>query len=283
MRAWQEREKFRSDAFKMQEMQPSILVSEMPASMWLNTDRVLYIGLLGTPSLRTFGSYTVYVSLKVPHRISFGGDAWQMASLSMAPPGVPHRIASSERMIATILIEPETVSLEKLPAWLCTRGGPLDEPGLLVAMQGELAAIRNGGKKLYGGSAEFDKAFLGAELASRALDPRIGAVLGRMKNDPHHPYSAKVCADSICVSTSRFLHLFKADVGIPFRNFRAWKRARSLLNHVKQDENLTNIALDVGYPDSTHFSHSIRTVYGLTPRSIFAGCRQLELHRAVTL
>ena len=38
------------------------------------------------------------------------------------------------------------------------------------------------------------------------------------------------------------------------------------------------VALDVGYPDSTHFSHSIRQVYGLTPKSIFAGCRKLALY-----
>jgi AraC-like DNA-binding protein len=34
----------------------------------------------------------------------------------------------------------------------------------------------------------------------------------------------------------------------------------------------------VGYPDSTHFSHSVRQVYGLTPKSIFAGCRKLALY-----
>lgn len=45
-----------------------------------------------------------------------------------------------------------------------------------------------------------------------------------------------------------------------------------------QSSNLTDIALDAGYPDSTHFSHSIRQVYGLTPKSIFAGCRKLALY-----
>jgi AraC-like DNA-binding protein len=249
--------------------------------MWLNTDRVLYVGLLGTPSLRTFGSYTVYVSVNIPHRIAFEADHWQAGRLSIVPPGVPHRIASSEKMIVTLLIETETVSTAGLPACLRQRGIPTDELRLLAGMHAELAAIRGGAGKTYAGSAEFDKAFFGAALPSRALDPRIASVLTRMKNGCHQLHSAQECAGSICVSVSRFLHLFKEDVGIPFRNFRAWKRARSLLTYVKQDGNLTNIALDAGYPDSTHFSHSIRTVYGLTPRSILAGCRQLQLHSAV--
>jgi hypothetical protein len=32
------------------------------------------------------------------------------------------------------------------------------------------------------------------------------------------------------------------------------------------------------YPDSAHFSHSIRQVYGLKPKDISAGSRRLEIH-----
>ncbi|WP_309901090.1 hypothetical protein [Variovorax soli] len=39
------------------------------------------------------------------------------------------------------------------------------------------------------------------------------------------------------------------------------------------------MALDTGYPDSTHFSHSIRQVYGLRPSDILAGSRRLAVHR----
>ena len=37
------------------------------------------------------------------------------------------------------------------------------------------------------------------------------------------------------------------------------------------------VALDAGYPDASHFSHSIRDVFGLTPRSIVSGSRRLSL------
>jgi len=50
-----------------------------------------------------------------------------------------------------------------------------------------------------------------------------------------------------------------------------------VLYFVTQNANLATIALDAGYPDSTHFSHSIRNVFGPTPKSIFAGCRKLAL------
>ena len=64
-----------------------------------------------------------------------------------------------------------------------------------------------------------------------------------------------------------------------FRAFRAWKRARHLLHFVNEDINLAHLAQDIGYPDSTHFSHSIRRFYGLKPRAIFSGSRDLAIYR----
>ena len=82
------------------------------------------------------------------------------------------------------------------------------------------------------------------------------------------------------MSPSRFLHLFKEETGISFRSFRAWKRARHLLHFANQDINLAHLAQDIGYPDSTHFSHSIRRFYGLKPRAIFSGSRDLAIYRS---
>ena len=89
---------------------------------------------------------------------------------------------------------------------------------------------------------------------------------------------AGFCASRIGVSPSRFLHLFKEQTGVSFRAFRAWKRARHLLHFVNEDINLAHLAQDIGYPDSTHFSHSIRRFYGLKPRAIFSGSRDLAIY-----
>ena len=103
-------------------------------------------------------------------------------------------------------------------------------------------------------------------------------MIDTIKSDPSAPSSAEACAEQVHLSFSRFLHLFKQEVGVPFRSFRTWKRARSLLHYVNRDSNLAHVALDTGYPDSTHFSHSIRQVYGLKPKDIFAGSRRLSIY-----
>ena len=58
------------------------------------------------------------------------------------------------------------------------------------------------------------------------------------------------------------------------------QRARHLLHFANQDINLAHLAQDIGYPDSTHFSHSIRRFYGLKPRAIFSGSRDLAIYRS---
>lgn len=246
--------------------------------MWLNADRVLYVGLLGEPSVRTFGAFSIYVSLRSPHRICVDGGAWEESLLSVVPPYVGHRIESEDRMICNILIESETVRLRDLPEPIRTGRGAVHDAKALATMREALDKFKRCATRQYARTEDFDENFFGSALPTRVIDKRMSAVVDKIKCDPNSHTSAEECAVACHLSVSRFLHLFKAEVGSPFRSFRTWQRARSVLYYVTQSANLTNIALDVGYPDATHFSHSIRQIYGLTPKSIFAGCRRLALY-----
>lgn len=257
--------------------------------MWLNNDRVFYAGLLGDVTVRTMGGWLVYVALGGTLRIALGdaetgklpADApWQTADLAVVPPHVPHRVACDQRLISSITVEPETVDEARLPAWMRRAAGAVHGPDALRMVERVRAAhawLRAHGRAIDLQTTSFDECFFGQALAPRAIDPRIASVLEAIRNDPSQPTTAQDCADAVGLSFSRFLHLFKAEVGTPFRSLRTWKRARSLLHHVTRDTNLVHVALDTGYPDSTHFSHSIRHVYGLKPRDLFAGSRRLTV------
>lgn len=274
-----------------------VAAPELPLSdrrmrvMWLNNDRVFYAGLLGLVSVRTMGGWLVYASLGAPLRIALedavAGIAaseapWQTAQLAVVPPWVPHRVACDERLICSITIEPETVDEAALPAWLRQHAGPVPDSHAEVApmlqrVRRAHAWLRGPGRQADWQTACFDQALFGAPLAPRRIDPRIAQVLQAMRDDPAQLTTGQDCAAQVGLSFSRFLHLFKAEVGTPFRSLRTWKRARSLLHHVTRDTPLVHVALDTGYPDSTHFSHSIRQVYGLKPRDLFAGSRTLTV------
>jgi AraC-like DNA-binding protein len=241
--------------------------------MWLTHQRVFYAGLLGAAAERTMGGHGV------SNRLRIGGGAWQTGELLVVPPQVPHRVESAHPLIFNLLIESESVDPARLPGFM-QHCGPVDAPAFVQRMRdAHTHLLAASGRQSFDGF-DFDRLFFGEALAPRAIDARIRKVIDTINADPAAPTSAEDCAASVHLSFSRFLHLFKQETGMAFRAFRAWKRARSLLRYVRQTSTLTDIALDTGYPDSTHFSHSIRQVYGLKPSDIVAGSRRLALHDA---
>lgn len=244
--------------------------------MWITPDRVYYTGLLGAPVMHTKGAITVYVAIEGWLRLRIAGGEWQTAEVAVVQPYVPYEIAcESGRHVHQLLVEPETVDLARLPA-LLKACGAVQAPELAAQVRRAHDRFIAARTPLDLAPSDFDLTFFGQPLPSRQLDPRIAAVLDRIKNDPSAQAAAEDCAAQAGLSFSRFLHLFKEETGAPFRSLRTWKRARSLLHHVNRDSSLVYLALDIGYPDSTHFSHSIRQLYGLKPKDIVAGSRKLR-------
>ena len=262
------------------------------AFLYTSPDRVLYRGPLGHPRPRVFGASVCYVGLRGRLRWTISGalppgvvPAGEGDALTL-PPGVGHHIAVSQGPVLCYLIEPESVAwpvAAALPAFNEALGEALDEAGAearrerLLGLSGTDFARWQADPDLAtcGADAELDRLLLGEPLPARVLDTRIAAVVERLRADPALAWQAADAAAHCGLSASRFMHLFKAEVGVGWRAFRAWKRARGLLGCVHSGENLTQLALTLGYPDATHFSHAIRQVTGLRPSDIISGSRHL--------
>ena len=244
--------------------------------MWITPDRVFYAGLLGTPGLNSKGAIIVYVAIEGRLRIRLQGGEWQTAEVAVIQPYVPYEIACEGRHVLDILIEPETVDLDRLPP-LLRECGAARAPEFAAHVRNTHQRLVSSGPAMDPSPADFDRFFFGQPLPARKLDSRIADVLENIRNNPSAVVAAEVCAAQAKLSFSRFLHLFKEQVGAPFRNVRTWKRALSLLHYVHTTGNLVYVALDIGYPDSTHFCHSIRRAYGLKPKDIISGSRKLRI------
>jgi AraC-like DNA-binding protein len=240
---------------------------------------VFYAGLLGHPRARCSGGFNIYVALEAGLWLTTADGRQRHAEMFAVLPNVGHTIASDYRTVLSVVIEPESVCpgvLEDLAARLSGPDGKVFA-GRIRAAYCQLRD-RHAGENF--SSAQFDSLCLGAALPQRKLDPRVARAILQIGRFCGEPVTAASCATEAGLSPSRFLHLFKEETGISFRSFRAWKRARHLLHFANQDINLAHLAQDIGYPDSTHFSHSIRRFYGLKPRAIFSGSRDLAIYRS---
>lgn len=246
--------------------------------MLISPERVFYAGLLGRPRQRTSGGFAIYVSMQGVLHVSQGGHT-SVGELAVVEPYVPHSLRSEHLSVISLVIEPETIPVDSWQALAARLSGP-SGAALAARIRGAYEALRVTGRRDGFTTSEFDTIFFGQELATRSIDPRIARAIVRLNDFSGAVATAVDCAASVHLSQSRFLHLFKDQTGISFRAFRAWKRARHLLHFVNEDINLAHLAQDIGYPDSTHFSHSIRRFYGLQPRAIFSGSRDLAIYRS---
>lgn len=245
--------------------------------MLITSDRICYAGLLGQPMTREFGAITIYVSLGTPFHLQLGSGPWEGRDIAVVQPDTAHRIATSDRLIGVYMIEPEYVVGTGLPAALRVDGDAAALAALAQHMRAAFLALVDGSVAVHGVRNRLDEFMLGTALPARRLDERIAAVVNRIKRHPSDSLGAEEFADEVDLSFSRFLHLFKSETGTTFRRFRAWKRARGFMSYVNAPLNLTDIALETGYPDSSHFSHTVRRYWGLTPKDIIAGSRRLAV------
>ncbi|WP_423956540.1 helix-turn-helix domain-containing protein [Bradyrhizobium sp.] len=244
--------------------------------MLITPERVFYAGLLGRPRERCSGAFNVYVALRGGLWLSIVDGREACGELVAVAPNVRHTITSDHRTAICIVIEPESVSDGTFEEWTRRLSGP-ERDIFADRIRTAYERLRERSCRPDLTSAEFDLMCFGEVLPRRPLDPRVIRSIAQLTRFCGDPATAASCAGEAGLSVSRFLHLFKEETGISFRAFRAWKRARHLLHFANQDLNLAHLAQDIGYPDSTHFSHSIRRFYGLKPRSIFSGSRDLAI------
>jgi len=249
--------------------------------MLITPERVFYAGLLGRPRARCSGAFNIYVAIEGGLWLTTADGRESYGEMVAVLPNVRHTIASDYRSVLSIVIEPESVPSGVFEDLVRRLTGP-ESFDFVNRIRGAYVALRERKDNDMGGNdisnAEFDALCLGEALPQRDLDLRVARSIVQIGRFCGEPVTAASCAAEAGLSPSRFLHLFKEETGISFRSFRAWKRARHLLHFANQDINLAHLAQDIGYPDSTHFSHSIRRFYGLKPRAIFSGSRDLAIY-----
>jgi AraC-like DNA-binding protein len=247
--------------------------------MLITPERVFYAGLLGRPRERCAGAFHVYVAIEGGLWLSTGESREVNGELLTVPPNVRHTVTSDCRSVICVTIEPESVCPGTFDELSKRLSGP-QSASFARRIRAAYEELRDRQCRGDITSHVFDQMCFGEPLPPRVLDPRVVRAIATIGKFSGEPVTAAGCAAEAALSASRFLHLFKQETGISFRAFRAWKRARHLLHFANQDVNLAHLAQDIRYPDSTHFSHSIRRFYGLKPRAIFSGSRDLAIYHA---
>lgn len=113
------------------------------------------------------------------------------------------------------------------------------------------------------------------------LDPRIIKAKEIIENGEFlENIRISEISKEISLSESRTLHLFKEQVGVPFRKYILWKKLKRAITLFanSNDRKITDIALEAGFSDSAHLSKIIKSSFGLSPTEILKNSQFIKDH-----
>jgi AraC-like DNA-binding protein len=91
--------------------------------------------------------------------------------------------------------------------------------------------------------------------------------------DMESAISLDKAAETAGVSRYHFLRIFKKATGIPPHAYRTVKRIEVAKSLIKQGIPISQVALETGFSDQSHFTNTFRNYIGSTPGQYLSGCR----------
>ncbi|KMJ45630.1 hypothetical protein AB204_07870 [Xenorhabdus khoisanae] len=99
-------------------------------------------------------------------------------------------------------------------------------------------------------------------------DTRIIKATTLITELPVKSISSSKISGHLFLSESRFLHLFRQEMGTNFRGYLLWKRFHHALEKINSPDSLTLLASHSGFSDSAHFSRTGVMLYGFSPSEL---------------
>lgn len=241
------------------------------ALLCVGAGKTLYIGSLELVDWHLHGAPVFIAGITGAFRLRTPSGEWHSCRAAVIPAGVRHALDLDGEPLAVFYPEPDIASMSAL-----TRLGRgwCEREQILFGTHAELGAFRvlyeDASSVHWSGEALDD--LLGFALrrdGGNRLDARLAQVVAWLDEHPDDLTGAAMLAQVHGLSSSRFLHLFSQQVGVPFRRFRLWNRVRAAMKIALSGSNFTDSALLAGFADSAHFANSFRETFGVTPSYVF--------------
>lgn len=106
---------------------------------------------------------------------------------------------------------------------------------------------------------------------TRGLDSRVTTVLDaiRISDDLRLPLDS--AAGLACLSPSRFAHLFKDQVGLPFSRYMLWRKMTRAMVAVASERTIAAAAHAADFSDAAHLTRTFYQMVGMAPSVLMQG------------
>jgi AraC family transcriptional regulator len=106
---------------------------------------------------------------------------------------------------------------------------------------------------------------------ARRLDERVTAVLKAIRESDDLRMPLEDAADRAHLSPSRFAHLFKQQVGLPFRRYMLWRKLTRAMLSIGRERTLAAAAHASDFADAAHLTRTFYQMFGIQPSLLMRG------------
>jgi len=238
--------------------------------------RALYCGPLQHLEAHVYGTNVLHVGIYRPFRIRLDDGVWRSCHCAVVPPGIRHALDMAGGVHGKLFVERDSPDAsgfrERFPYSAASASFFEDAEAIACFRRIHEEDPAHAIVERY-----VDKLLKSETQRISAFDPRIQRVIEWICREPDRNFSQVELAALIDLSPSRFLHLFRQHTGVSYRRFRAWKRMLIAFELLHVGDNLTRAALDAGFADAAHFSHSFRDTFGVNPAPVFRRIDRFEV------
>jgi AraC-like DNA-binding protein len=250
--------------------------------LYLWDKRTLYIGPLFEPLKLSQGAATLVIALDKPISFSIDGESDIIECNSLLlPAGLAVTIDTGNALVANCNLDALGADFSGLSALMQKTHGDIHYE---IKQYCEFQHIF---KSLHVQQLDSESAYtlLDDLLEKRfkqfypkhAIDSRVAQVVNKIKQTADDNLSVDDLARLVNLSVPRLVQIFKKQTGVPMRRYRLWHRLFITAVEVASGGNLTEAAINAGFTDSAHFSHTFKAMFGMAPTTILLQPNGLDI------
>lgn len=201
------------------------------------------------------------------------GEAWHEARGLIVRPDVEHGFNAQGHTGAMLFVDPESTEGRWLSSALTEDITPVPE-ARVEACVGELTALWERpieGMEVGDLVRHCIQALSPGVMPARKPDPRIAAVLEAIRDREDLRMSLEAAAEMVHLSPGRFAHLFKDELGLPFRRYMLWRKVTRAMLAMGKERTLAAAAQHGDFADAAHLTRTFARMFGMTPSALLRG------------
>jgi AraC family transcriptional regulator len=213
------------------------------------------------------------IAFERPTALRKVGQDWQEARGFVVRPDVEHQFDARFGLGAMLFVDPESVEGTWLASALTEDVTVIPEARIAACVE-ELQAFWS---RPMEAMAVGDlvrhcmQAICPGVIPSRKLDSRIAKALKAIRESDDLRLSLESAARIVHLSEGRFAHLFKEEVGLPFRRYMLWRKVTRAMLSMGRERTLAAAAQCGDFADAAHLTRTFAQMFGMNPSALMRG------------